>query len=597
MTGSTSQVPVPKAFISYAWGDEAHSLWVKDFATRLRRDGVDVTLDLWHAAPGDQIPSFMECAVQENDFVIAVCTPRYKSRSDVRDGGVGYEGDIMTAAVFTGANQRKFIPVLRSGKWNDAAPFWLLGRVYIDLTGDPYSESKYKELLRALHGAREVAPPIGPRPDFGADKTALSPALAPILDRPVAWTPTRQPGTIEDEIRAVLRPLMSDRDSRRVRLTTAFGAYPALLDQINLDETTAMFLDLLINTLRHYGEVEPGLPAVRVLLESIESEVGAGDRARIDGILHRLDTRPSRPDRDATPDFTVTILCDFDGTITPQDTTDAILHICAHPIWRIIEKKWKPRGEISTRECMLSQTVCIRRDYFFAQVDDYLNAVRLVPLFPEFVAKCRQLRVDLKVNSDGYDYAINKVLHSKEIKSEIILPQKPEFDWIRTGSVKIYSNQLHTIPLEDADLGAYLQDIEADNEKLRFEATDGAFCLYFPNYNNKCDAKQGTCKCRLAIEAKEGRRGVILIGNDSTDACAVQVADIVFVRLNQGDNPDGNELVQACESKKPKKLWAEFNSFGEIIKFLSLIDTSRVVSPKDLVKCMTAYLKRKKTHS
>ena len=86
--------------------------------------------------------------------------------------------------------------------------------------------------------------------------------------------------SIDVEIRAVLRPLMSDRNSRRARLTLAFGAYPGLFrPEIVLDETTAVFLDLLMHTFRNYGEVEPGLPAVRVLLESIKSEVGVGDRA------------------------------------------------------------------------------------------------------------------------------------------------------------------------------------------------------------------------------------------------------------------------------------------------------------------------------
>jgi TIR domain/Effector-associated domain 8 len=285
MTGSPSQVPAPKAFVSYAWGDDAHSLWVKEFATRLRRDGVDVTLDRWHAAPGDQIPAFMERAVRDNDFVIVVCTPRYKARSDVRTGGVGYEGDIMTAEVFTGANQQKFIPILRSGKWSDAAPSWLLGRVYIDLSGDPYSEPKYEDLLRSLHGAREAAPPLGPRPDFGPERMASSPTRAPVLDSPVAQTATSQFGNIENEIRTVLRPLMSDRNSRQARLTRAFVAFPGLLAQINVDDTPAVFLDLLINTLRDYGEVEAGKPAVCVLLESVKDDVGVNVQERIERII------------------------------------------------------------------------------------------------------------------------------------------------------------------------------------------------------------------------------------------------------------------------------------------------------------------------
>ena len=60
MSVSTPIAASPKAFISYSWDDDAHSQWVKDFATRLRGDGVDVTLDRWHAVPGDQLPAFME---------------------------------------------------------------------------------------------------------------------------------------------------------------------------------------------------------------------------------------------------------------------------------------------------------------------------------------------------------------------------------------------------------------------------------------------------------------------------------------------------------------------------------------------------------
>ncbi len=66
--------------------------WVRKLAERLRADGVDVTLDQWAAVPGDQLPSFMEQAVRTNHFVVIICTPRYKSRSEAREGGVGYEG-------------------------------------------------------------------------------------------------------------------------------------------------------------------------------------------------------------------------------------------------------------------------------------------------------------------------------------------------------------------------------------------------------------------------------------------------------------------------------------------------------------------------
>lgn len=159
---------MPTAFISYSWDDDDHKAWVRGLATRLRVDGVDVTLDQWHVAPGDQLPQFMERAVRENDFVLIVCTPRYKERSDKRAGGVGYEGDIITSEVMTTRNQKKFIPILRRGDWQSAAPTWVLGKYHINLSGPHYSEDSYEDLLTTLLGRRAQAPPVGqPRSEAG----------------------------------------------------------------------------------------------------------------------------------------------------------------------------------------------------------------------------------------------------------------------------------------------------------------------------------------------------------------------------------------------------------------------------------------------
>ncbi|HEU4456121.1 MAG TPA: TIR domain-containing protein, partial [Longimicrobium sp.] len=177
----TDSAPVPKAFISYAHEDAEHRGWVRTLAARLRADGVEVHLDQWHLAPGDQLPEFMERAVRDNDYVLIVCTPRYREKSDGRAGGVGYEGDIMTGEVITTGNDRKFIPILRRGTWLEAAPSWLSGKYRIDLADTPYDESQYRLLLATLHDAREPAPPVGRRPTF----------TAPCRD-PDHWTLVRQ---------------------------------------------------------------------------------------------------------------------------------------------------------------------------------------------------------------------------------------------------------------------------------------------------------------------------------------------------------------------------------------------------------------------
>ncbi len=161
----SSNATAPQVFISYSWDDDAHKTWVANLATRLRNEGANVILDQWHVRLGDNLPQFMETSVRDSDFVLIICTPRYKERGDGRRGGVGYEGHVITAEVFYYSdNQRKFIPVLRVGEWRNAAPSWLLGKDFADLRGEPYSDPQYQELKNTIHQLLPTPPPVGPKP-------------------------------------------------------------------------------------------------------------------------------------------------------------------------------------------------------------------------------------------------------------------------------------------------------------------------------------------------------------------------------------------------------------------------------------------------
>jgi len=185
----------PSAFISYSWDDDEHKDWVRALAERLRADGIEAMLDQWTAVPGDQLPHFMENAVAHNDFVLIVCTARYRSRSEAREGGVGYEGDIITGALLHGRNQRKFIPVLRRGNWRDAAPLWLAGKYYVDLRDGPRFDPQYEDLVSTLRGTRLQAPPVGRAP------TSLSVLIANPRSAVVAdEEPVRIIGVVADEV-------------------------------------------------------------------------------------------------------------------------------------------------------------------------------------------------------------------------------------------------------------------------------------------------------------------------------------------------------------------------------------------------------------
>ena len=193
---------MPKALLSYSWDSEAHRAWVRGLAERLRGDGVEVTLDQWHIVPGDQLPQFMENAVRESDFVLIVCTPRYKQRSDGRVGGVGYEGDIITGEVLINRNQRKFITLLRAGSWQEAAPVWLAGKYYVDLSREPYSEQQYQDLLTTLLGSRLDAPPVRSRASPGPTRSMVAPptSAAPSEISAVSFEPIKISGIVADHV-------------------------------------------------------------------------------------------------------------------------------------------------------------------------------------------------------------------------------------------------------------------------------------------------------------------------------------------------------------------------------------------------------------
>jgi hypothetical protein len=193
----------PKAFISYAWENDEIKNWVKKLATQLRHNGIDAKLDQWEVVPGDQMPHFMEKSVRENDFVVIVCSQKYKIKSENRIGGVGYEGDIMTAEVLKTSQHRKFIPVLQSGTKETSIPSWLAGKYFIDFSTDARFEQNIEDLITTLLNAREVAPPLG----------VISPKYEPNISSPV---PGPVPLEIQDyEIRIkgivvdeVTQPLM-----------------------------------------------------------------------------------------------------------------------------------------------------------------------------------------------------------------------------------------------------------------------------------------------------------------------------------------------------------------------------------------------------
>lgn len=149
--------------ISYSWDSEAHKRWVRQLASRLVRNGVQVWLDQWHVQPGDSLTEFMEQKIAESDHVIVVCTPDYAKKSNTRRGGVGYEQQIISAGIATGIPRRKFIPVVRTGERrpgdNCAIPTHFGGVLAIDMRTPTACRSNFEALIRAVYNKPKHMPP------------------------------------------------------------------------------------------------------------------------------------------------------------------------------------------------------------------------------------------------------------------------------------------------------------------------------------------------------------------------------------------------------------------------------------------------------
>lgn len=207
------------------------------------------------------------------------------------------------------------------------------------------------------------------------------------------------------------------------------------------------------------------------------------------------------------------ILCDFDGTLCPVDTTDALLARHADPAWTEVEAAWE-RGAIDAAQCMREQAALLR-----ATPEDIAGLVDAMTLDPQarpFAEACREAGADLVVVSDGLADVIAPLLAREGL------------------DVPLRANRL---------------------------ARDGTgWVLETPFHDAACAAGAGHCKC-LAIGDRWSE--VIVIGDGRSDLCVARRADLVLAR----DGEDGpSTLLRACRREGLNHL--SFRHFGEVLEVL-----------------------------
>ncbi|HEX7136815.1 MAG TPA: MtnX-like HAD-IB family phosphatase [Vicinamibacterales bacterium] len=198
---------------------------------------------------------------------------------------------------------------------------------------------------------------------------------------------------------------------------------------------------------------------------------------------------------------------DFDGTVAPTDTVDALLDRFANPEWQRIEECWV-RGEIDSRQCMAAQIALVSGDE--VALKGFLHSVEIDPSFASFVDYVKDF-ADLAVISDGLDYPIRHAL------SGLGVP------------IPVYAN--------------------------RMAFRRGGLDISFPHFDSACAVGSGVCKCAAARSLDAGRGlPVILIGDGRSDLCVARAADHVFAK---------GTLLRFCEAQNINH--SPFETFADVL--------------------------------
>lgn len=152
--------------------------------------GIEVILDQWDLALGQDIAGFMDNSVATADRVLLVCSDPYVTKADAGAGGVGYERLVISAEVVAQIDTKKFVPIVRNAG-DRKIPRFLGPRRYQDFSDDSSYGSMLEDLARELHGVPALAKPqVGPNPYAATLPTATG---ASRLASPSGLLPTGLP--------------------------------------------------------------------------------------------------------------------------------------------------------------------------------------------------------------------------------------------------------------------------------------------------------------------------------------------------------------------------------------------------------------------
>lgn len=155
----------PRVFISYTGVDQNHRKWVRDLACRLRDNGVDARIDMFHLRPGQDLHQWMTNEVIMAEKVLLICDKYYAEKADTRRSGVGWETMIILGDMLSTQEQTKYIGIIRDKNIDESLPIYVRSKYSLNWSDDEVMEREFNDLLLYLFDC-DIEPPIGDIPDF-----------------------------------------------------------------------------------------------------------------------------------------------------------------------------------------------------------------------------------------------------------------------------------------------------------------------------------------------------------------------------------------------------------------------------------------------
>ncbi len=152
-----------RVFVSYSHDSPRHQTRVLELSNRLREQGVNCQIDVYHEAPPEGWPRWMLNQVEDADYVLVICTETYERRFRGKElGGKGrgakWEGAVITQQLYDAElHNTRFIPILLDPSDEPHIPIVLRGATFYDVSTD----RGYLKLYRRLTAQPEIqVPPV-----------------------------------------------------------------------------------------------------------------------------------------------------------------------------------------------------------------------------------------------------------------------------------------------------------------------------------------------------------------------------------------------------------------------------------------------------